>query len=129
MLGEVLGCRLRGVERFAWHAEDGSPANPDVGSVHLWFEGGRGVHLDAGGDWSLRWSVSEPGDAAWLGQYAYNWHGRWVIRDAAGDEPFRDVVGSMLTSATPLFNEMDDVVGVALSFGERSMSLSTWLAK
>jgi hypothetical protein len=70
--------------------------------------------------------VSEPGDAAWLDQYAYNWHRRWVIRDAAGEEPFRDVVGSTLTSATPLSNEMDEVVVVALSFGEQSVSLSTW---
>jgi hypothetical protein len=67
---------LRAVERFAWQSDDGSPSKPEVGSVHMWFEGGHGVHLDGASDWILEWSVSEPGDDRWMRQYVYDCHGR-----------------------------------------------------
>ena len=121
-----MGSRLRAIERFAWHADDGSPPQREVDSAHLWFEDGRGVHLDAKSDWSLAWSVSEPGDDTWLGSYAYKFHGRWVIRDASSEAPFAPVVGMRLTEATPLFNEVHEMVGVVLNFEGTIVSFSTW---
>ena len=126
MLAEVLGRQLRVVERLAWHPDDDSLPNLNVGSVHLWFEGGRCVHVDTASDWTLRWSVSEPGDSRWMGQYRYEHHGRWVIRDASAEAPFAEVVGARLTSAVPVFNEMNEVIGATLNFGERELWLRTW---
>lgn len=88
MLDEVVGRRLRAVERFAWQSDRGSPTNPEVGSVHMWFEGGRGVHLDGASDWTLRGSVTEPGDDGWIGQYLYDHGGRWVVREATEEQAF-----------------------------------------
>ena len=48
------------------------------------------------------------------------------MRDAASEEPFHGVVGATLTAAVPLFNEMDEIVGVTLTFGEQSVSIRTW---
>lgn len=126
VLDAVMGKRLRAVERFAWHMDDGSPTRREVGSAHLWFEDGRCVHLDARSDWSLAWSVSEPGDDTWLAPYAYEFHGRWVIREASDEPPFAEVVGTRLTEATPLSNEVHEVVGVRLHFEGATVSLSTW---
>lgn len=120
------GAQLRVVERLAWHPDDDSLPNLNVGSVHLWFEGGRCVHVDTASDWALRWSVSEPGDSRWMGQSRYEYHGRWVIRDASAEAPFAEVVGARLTSAVPVFNEMNEVIGATLNFGERELSLRTW---
>ena len=121
-----MGRRLLTVERFGWESDDGSPVIPEVGSVHMWFEGGRGVHLDGRGDWTLKWSVSEPGDDRWVSQYLYDFHGRWVMREATDEEPFVGLVGSRLTSATPVFNQVDEVVGVTLVHEHRTVTLSLW---
>ena len=90
----------------------------------MWFEDGRGVHLDGASDWTLRWSVSEPGDDVWMGQYVYDSHGRWVARKSTDEEPFVGLAGSRLTSATPVFNEVNEVVGVTLGFEGRELTLS-----
>jgi hypothetical protein len=124
MLDEVMRLPLRVVERFAWQPDDGSPSTPEVGSVHMWFDGGRGVHLEGTSDWTLRWSVSEPGDDGWMSQYMYDSRGRWVLRDSTGEEPFIGLAGSSLTSATPVFNEVDEVVGVALGFENWEVTLT-----
>jgi hypothetical protein len=126
VLDEVMRQRLRVVERFAWQPDDGSASPPEVGSVHMWFEGGRGVHLDGASDWTLRWSVSEPGEDAWMDQYTYDFHGRWVLRESTDEEPFKGLAGSLLTSATPVFNQVDEVVGVTLVFEDRGVSLRLW---
>ena len=84
MLDEVAGRRLRVVERMAWYPEDSSPPNFAVGSVHMWFDGGRGVHLDSKSDWTLGWSISAPGDDGWISRYLYDFHGRWVFERPLG---------------------------------------------
>lgn len=124
MLDEVMGRRLRAVERFAWRSDDGSPSTPEVGSVHMWFEGGRGVHVDGGSDWTLRCSVTEPGDDGWIGTYLYDNGGRWVIRAATDEQPFADLAGSRLTSVAARLNEVGEVVGLDLNFEGRNVSLS-----
>lgn len=124
MLDEVMGRRLRAVERFAWQSDDGSPSTPEVGSVHLWFEGGRGVHVDGGSDWTLRCSLTEPGDDGWIGQHLQNNGGRWIMQAATDEQPFADVAGSRPTSATPRLNEFDEVVGLDLDFEGRKVSLT-----
>ncbi len=125
MLDDVLGQRLRRVERFAWQSDDGSPMTPNVGSVHLWFEGGRCVHLDGASDWSLKWAISQSGDDRWMTQYLYEFHGKWVLRESTTEEPFAPLIGSALTSATPVFNEMNEVVGVSLQFEDQVLILVT----
>ncbi len=102
MLDEVMGRRLRAVERFAWQSDDGSPIAQEVGSVHMWFEDGRGLHLDGASDWTLLWSVTEPGDDGWIGQYLYDHDGRWVMRAATDEPPFVGLAGSRLVSATAM---------------------------
>lgn len=126
MLDEVVGRRLRGVERMAWYPADGSLPNFAVGSVHLWFEGGSGVHLDGKSDWTLEWSISAPGNDSWMSQYLYDFHGRWVLRDATWEEPFTGLAGRLLTSTTPLWNEMDEIVGMTLTFETRNVSIRLW---
>lgn len=124
-----MGRRLRAVERFAWHSDDGLSADLNIGSVHLSFEGGLGAHLDASADWTLRWSVSAAGDKGWLDQYRYDFHGRWLMRDSSQEEPFVGLVGSLVSSATPTWNEVDEVdevVGVNLTFGDRALVLKVW---
>jgi hypothetical protein len=123
MLDEVMRRRLRVVKRFAWQPEDGPPSSPEVGSVHMWFEGGRAVHLDGAADWTLRWCITEPGDDEWMSRYTYDFHGRWVLRESTDEEPFLGLVGSLLTSATPEFDEVNDVVGVTLVFENREVAL------
>jgi hypothetical protein len=90
----------------------------------MWFEGGLGVHFDAASDWTLRWWVSEAGDDKWMSQYNYDFDGHWVMRRATGEAPFVRFAGSRLTSATPVFNQVDQVVGVALSFEVGDVTLS-----
>ncbi|NYI47027.1 hypothetical protein BJ993_004107 [Nocardioides aromaticivorans] len=126
MLDEVISRRLRVVERLAWYADDGSPVNPDVGSVHMWFEGGRGAHFDGASDWTLEWSVSQSGDDRWMDPYRVDFHGRWVMRDSTHEVPFVGLAGSLLTSATPVFNEVNEVVGVTLTFEERAVRFCLW---
>lgn len=125
-MDEVIGRRLGAVERFAWHADGGAPADLCVGSVHLWFAGGRGLHLDTASDWTLRWSISEPGDDGWLDAYRYRERGRWLVRDASREAPFVDLVGLPLSSAAPKDNEVGEVSGVTLTFGKRVVTLSQW---
>lgn len=40
----------------------------------------------------------------------------WVLRESTDEEPFVGLVGSPLTSAVPVFNEVNEVVGVTLAF-------------
>lgn len=54
----------------------------------------------------------------------YDSHGRWVIRESTDEEPFVGLAGSILTSATPMFNEVNEVVGVTFGFEDRAVSLS-----
>jgi hypothetical protein len=61
-----------------------------------------------------------------MGLYVSADHGRWVMREATSEEPFMGLAGSLLTSATPLFNEMNEVVGVTLGFEDRDVTLSLW---
>lgn len=126
MLEEVLGQKLQSVERLAWDSEGDPPPDLQVGSVHLGFGGGRVAHFDTSADWELKWSVTGPGDEAWLGQYLYNEHGRWVIRDASTEEPFSAFVGKALTSVTPDLDEMGTVVGATLHFGMKTIRLQAW---
>lgn len=126
VLEEIVGRRLRAVKRFAWHPDDGSSADLDIGSVHLLFAGGLGAHLDAAADWTLRWSVSWPGDEGRLDQYRYDFHGRWLMRDSSHEEPFVGLLGSLASAASPTWNEVNEVVGVNLTFGDRALVLDVW---
>lgn len=126
MLDEVLQRRLRAVERFAWQPADGSHRSPEIGSVHMWFEGGRGLHLSGASDWTLQWSISEPGDDTWMRAFLHDAHGRWIMRESTAEEPFTGLAGSRLSSASPVFNEHDEVVGAILDFEDRELALSLW---
>lgn len=59
-------------------------------------------------------------------QYDYEAHGHWVRRDSTGEEPSIGLVGSLLTSVMPLLDEMAELVGVTLCFGERELTLRLW---
>lgn len=126
MLAQVVGSRLRAVERFAWHSADGSTPNLHSGSVHLWFDDGRCAHLDVASDWTLRWSVTGAGDTSWLKPFDYECYGRWIIRDASAEEPFKDARGKRLTSAHALLDEVGEVTGTRLVFEGSECRLTSW---
>jgi len=79
--------------------------------------------FDTASDWTLRWSITKPGDNDWLRRYDYECDGRWLIRDASSEPPFADAIGRDLTSAVPLFNEGDEVAGTTLLFNGLELSL------
>lgn len=106
---------------------NGAPLDSEcVGPAHLWFDNGASAHLDIASDWTLHCEVFESGDDAWLAGYAYEWNGRWVLRDASAEDPFRSVVGRVLTSAEPIRNELGELIGVVLVFGSVTLRLSMW---
>jgi hypothetical protein len=49
-----------------------------------------------------------------------------VLRASTNEEPFIRLVGLPLTSATPVFNEVNEVVGMTLAFEDRTVTLSLW---
>ena len=121
-----MGLQVRTVERFAWQDRDGEIESPDAGSVHLWFEDGRGLHLDTASDWTLRWSISEAGSDLWMRQYRYECAGRWVRRDASLEDPFAPIVGLPLSAALSVANERNETVGVTLVAGTKHVKLRVW---
>ena len=123
MLEELVGRRLRAVERLAWHPDDTESVELNVGPVHLWFDDGRSVHITGAGDFTLRWELFERGDDGWLGRYDYHFGGRWVVRDSTQEEPFVGLVGNLLNAATPEFNEVNEVTGMTLDFHQRKLGL------
>ena len=126
MFGEVVGGRLSTVERFAWHPADGASPRTRVGSVHLWFDSGLGLHVDGASDWTLRCAVSRPGDDTWMAQYRYQDHGRWLARDATAEAPFRGLAGTVLTAVTTRRNPAGEAIALVLGFGSRDVTLELW---
>jgi hypothetical protein len=121
-----IGGRLSGVTRLAWRWP-GDPADLADGPVHLLFDDGRGVFLDCRSDWSVRITATPPGDLSWFDPYDYDYDGgRWVARDASGEEPFDAVVARTLTGWVPEFNPVSELVGVELVFDGRRLRLTMW---
>jgi hypothetical protein len=125
-MGTLIGRRLMKVERLGWH-RDGELDDRSVGPVHLVFEGGHGIFLAGGGDWSLESMQTGPGDSAWLNAYDYDWHGsRWLLRDASSESPFAPMVAKPLSSLEPMRNEVDEAIGLTFNFGGQTLTLRTW---
>lgn len=64
----------------------------------------------------------EDGDD-WESRFDYEANGRWERRDASQESPFDAVAGSVLLDATPDLNELDEVVGLNLTFERGSVDL------
>lgn len=108
---------LTKVTRLAWEMP-GEPVQRNVGPVHLLYDGGHGLAVAGETDWTLRWTITEPGDRSWLAPYDYDVDGaRWVARDASAEEPFSESVGSAFDDWHPRLNELSELVGVELRHG------------
>jgi hypothetical protein len=116
----LVGHRLASVTRLVWHQPD-EPVNGNEGPVHLVFDGGRGLLVEGRSDWTLRCTETAPGDVAWRATYDYDWDGaRWLPRDASAEAPFGAVIGKSLADWAPGLNEVNELVGIDLTFeGER----------
>ncbi len=49
-----------------------------------------------------------------------------MARDASTELPFVGAIEHTLTSAAPIFDEVDEVIGMRLTFGTYEFPLSTW---
>jgi hypothetical protein len=121
--GEAIGRRLRAVERLMWIQIDGS-SDPRVGPAHLHFDGGVGLFLSGATDWCLDVDLTRAGDESWLVPFDYaDPAGRWTIRDASGEQPFRAVLGRLLGGCGAIRNEVGEVVGLNLAFEGNTIEL------
>ncbi|MEZ0579121.1 hypothetical protein [Nocardioides sp. MH1] len=120
---DLLGRSLVAVERLSWDSV-GDLGRRDRGPARLVFDTGHALVLSGTTAWTLDLQVIEPGDDSWLGGYDYELDGgRWVLRDAALEPPFADVLGTKLTAWQPVFDEMNEVIGIRLVFGETEVPL------
>lgn len=118
----LIGRTLVRVERLGWPGHD-----PGVGPVHLVFDDGRGLLLEARSDWSLEQVATGPADRTWLDTSDYEWEGaRWSLRDASAEPPFAAVIGLALVSLAPVHNEVGEVTGLHLDLGGHRLSIATW---
>ena len=109
--------------RLAWEAP-GEAGQRNVGPVHLVYDNGYGVAIAGQSDWTLRWTITAPGDHSWQAPYEYDFDGaRWVARDASTEEPFSDSVGEVLEHWQPRLNEVREFVGLELRHGPTRLIL------
>lgn len=124
MIDDLLGQRLVAVERMSWR-QPGEREDREVGPARMVFESGMGLVLDGKTDFTLAWRVCLPGDDSWLYPHDYEVDGgRWRLRDASDEEPFAAALGSPLTGWEPVYNEVDEVVGLTLIFEWLALPLS-----
>ncbi|XVV10811.1 hypothetical protein ACQP2X_39115 [Actinoplanes sp. CA-131856] len=122
----LIGRKLVKVERLGWH-QAGELDDPSVGPIHLVFEGCHGIFFSGASDWSLEVVETAPGSTGWLDAYDYVWDGsRWSLRDASVEAPFAAVIGEPLAGGESIRNEVDEVIGLHLTFGGKVLTLKTW---
>ena len=123
----LTGRTLTKVTRLAW-TSPGELPQLNVGPVHLLFNDGQGCGIASNCDWTLGWAFTRhEDDSHWLTTYDYDFDGaRWASRDASAEQPFINVIGKALDAWKPLFNEVNEVVGLDLTFGGTHVTLRTW---
>ncbi len=91
------------------------------------FDNGMGLVLEGSTAWTLDLRLTSPGDDSWLDTYDYNHGGgRWVLRDAAAEPPFSDALGRILTDWEPVYSDVQEVIGIRLSFDGHEVPLLVW---
>lgn len=125
-LDALIGHRLVKVVRLAWHWP-GEPDELNVGPVLLVFDDGRGLLLHGRSDWTLALTETDPGDDGWLDPYNYDYEGgRWWSRDASAEPPFASLITRPLAHLEQIRNEVNEVIGLRLSFDGETLTLKTW---
>jgi len=120
---ELLSHRLVAVERLSWEPV-GISGRREVGPVRLVFDNGYSLVLSGSTAWTLNMRVTSPGDDSWLNTYGYDLgDGRWVMRDAGAEGPFAHAMGVTLTDWQAVHNEVQEIVGLRLSFDGREVPL------
>jgi hypothetical protein len=123
MVEELLGRSLAAAERLSWLTQD-EEGQRDRGPVRLVFDTGHALVVSGTTSWTIDTRITESGDDSWLDIVNYDIEGgRWVLRDASSERPFADAVGTRLTAWQPVFNEVQEVVGVCLAFGDVEVPL------
>lgn len=88
------------------------------------FDNGYGLALRGSTAWTLDVWVTSPGDDSWLNTYDYDLgDGRWLPSDAGPEDPFADAMGATLTDWQAVHNDVQEIVGLRLSFNGREMPL------
>lgn len=124
MIEELVGCRLVAVERMSWQ-QPGEQHDRTIGPVRMVFDTGLGLVLDGKSDLTLRVRITSRGDDSWRSAYNYDYEGgRWHLRDAAREDPFTAAMNNRLTDWDPVYNEMHEVVGLRMRFGETNLSFN-----
>jgi hypothetical protein len=125
-MSALIGRRLVKVVRLAWHPL-GRPARLNAGPALLVFDDGRAVLLDGDCDWTLEVTHTAFDDTRWFERYDYDWDGsRWLSRDASAEPPFASVMARRLSAVEPLYDDVDQLMGVKLDFEHQVLTLRTW---
>jgi len=125
VLETVVGQTLVGVMRWAWHHPHPQHSlDPRLGAVHLTFSEGRGLSVDTNSDFTLWWL--ETSDTTALDRthdYVMPDGGQWHSRDASSEAPFPALMGSRLLAGRPVFNQVNEVSGLTLTFESGAVTL------
>jgi len=107
--------------------EHGGQLDTGDGPVEVRFEDGATLLLDGGSDGETLRTSSSPWRDPFEGKLtqenrAYiQEHGKWTRVDVSNEDAYRDIVGSAVVEAAPLFNEFGRLSGVKLATIDRTM--------
>lgn len=127
MLAEFVGRTCSSVRNVRYHFRD-TPVE-DVGAVEIGWADGGFTTLDVNSDWTLRLDERPWADplanVAPLEREAVVFEiGSWELAPASAD--LCQIVGRTLTRWRPCFDEMGDMTGMDLTFGDLTLGARMW---